>query len=175
MARTRMLSTVLLLALMVAAVLSVPGDRGQAGAVEPRETTASIMIPAAAFIPSTGEWSYGNNGNWLSVNSGGLGYGHFTAAVSFPVPVVTIKRITLYAYDNNPAQVCVGPYRARPAIASESALGTVCTTDSTADPQAPYRVISGGLISTATQSLYLHLSISGHGVLFYGAKITYSY
>ena len=59
-------------------------------------TTASIMIPAAAFIPTTTRTTSACGGTlpWLS------GSGCFTAPLSFPVPVVNIKKITVYAYDN---------------------------------------------------------------------------
>jgi len=172
MGRTRTAGTALLLALLVAVLLSLPGEGGQAAAVEPRVTTGSIVIPAPAFTPSGNQWNYSNNGNFLQV---GTGYGHFFAPVQLPVPEATITRITLYAYDNHPAQVCAVLYRIRPAVAVEKALGAACTTDSTASPQAPYAAISGGLVNQATQSAYLHLSISGTGVRFYAVKITFTY
>jgi hypothetical protein len=175
MARMRSLWAPVLVALLVAGFLGLSGGGGTAAAVGPRVTTASIVVPAAAFVPSNKEWSYSNNGNFLRVNSGGLGYGHFLAPLQLPVPVANITRITLYAYDNHPAQVGVSLYRVRPAVAIEKALGAVGTTDSTADPQAPYAAISGGLVSAATQGAYLHLGITGTGVLFYGVKITYTY
>jgi len=163
-----MLST----AMLVPVLLSLPGEEGQAGAVEPRLTTASMVIPAAAFTPSGNQWNYSNNGNFLRVGSG---YGHFFAPVQLPLSEATITRITLYAYDNHPAQVCAVLYRIRPATAVEKALRVACTTDSTADPRASPAVITGGLVNQGSQSAYLHLSISGTGVRLYGVKVTYTY
>jgi hypothetical protein len=171
MTRTSRLWIPVLVGLLVAMLLGP----ARVTAVEPRTATASIMIPAASFIPSNHQWAYTNNGNFLQVDSGGLGYGHFFAPVQLPVPEATITRITLYAYDNHPAQVGVSLYRVRPAAATEKALGAAGTTDSTADPQAPQATISGGLVSAATQGAYLHLSITGTGVRFYGVRITYTY
>jgi hypothetical protein len=173
MATTRRLWGPVLAGLLVAVLLSPAG--GAVMATEPRVTTANFMIPAAAFIPSNNEWSYSNNGNFLQVNSGGLGYGHFFTPVQLPVPEATITKITLYAYDNHAAQVTVSLYRVRPAAANEKALGAAGTTDSMANPQAAQATVSGGLVSAATQGAYLHLGISGTGVRFYGVRITYTY
>lgn len=171
MARRNRIWIPVLVGLLVAVLFGPAG----VAATEPRVVTASIMIPAAAFVPSNNEWAYSSNGNFLQVSSGGLGYGHFFAPVQLPVPEATITRITLYAYDNHPAQVGVSLYRVRPAAAIEKALGAAGTTDSTADPQAPQATISGGLVSAATQGAYLHLSITGTGVRLYGVRITYTY
>ena len=142
-------------------------------AVEPRVTTRSIMIPAAAFIPTTDNFDYLNTGFGLEMTSGTA---NFTAPLSFPVPVVNIKRITLYAFDDDASnQVCVTLYRARPADASEDHTGQVCTTNASAPQYASTTVISPRRLSTAVQAAYLWVNISGPGVVLYGVKITYSY
>ena len=116
---TRRLWVPLLVAVLVAGVLGVGG--GGAVAVEPRVTTRSIMIPAGAFIPTEDDNDYMSNGIALSVESG---VGRFTAPILVPVPVVNIKKITLYAYDNDAADtLCVYMYRAAPGTADEVGMG----------------------------------------------------
>ncbi len=71
------------------------------------------MIPAGAFIPTEDDNDYIEaTASHLSVESG---VGRFTAPILVPVPVVNIKKITLYAYDNDAADtLCVYMYRAAP-------------------------------------------------------------
>jgi hypothetical protein len=160
-----------LVGLLVAGVLGVGG--GGAAAVEPRLTTASIMIPAAAFIPAEDDYDYANNGREMWVASGS---GYFGAPLSFPVAVVNIKKITLYAFDNDgAAMVCVTLYRARPADASEDNTGGVCTSDGSAPQYASTTTISPRRVTTASQGAYLWVSLSAPGVKLYGVKVNYSY
>jgi hypothetical protein len=172
MARMNRVWFPLLVGLLVAGLLGVGG--GGAVAAEPRVTTASIMIPAAAFIPAEDGYDYTNNGMDLYVTSG---YGVFTYALPFPVPVVNIKKITLYGYDNTgAADVCVTLYRARPVDFSEDNAGQVCTTVSATAPQAVYTTtIDPRRVTTASQGAYLWVSLNGPGVTLYGVKVNYSY
>ena len=172
MARTRRLWIPVLVGLLVGGALGVGG--GGAVAAEPRITTASIMIPAAAFIPDLDDCDYDNGGYSLEVTSGTCG---FIAPLSFPVPVVNIKKITLYAYDNDDSsQVCVKLYRARPADASQDSTGgSLCTLDASA-PQAPYKTaINPRRVNTASQGAYLWVRLYSPTVALYGVKVTYSY
>jgi hypothetical protein len=157
---------------LVAALLGPTGGSA-ATAAEPRLTTASIMIPAAAFIPTYNS-DYFSMGSYLSVASGS---GSFTVPLSFPVPVVNIKKITLYAYDSTgTADVCVSLYRARPMDASEDYAAEVCTADNDLNPQVIYTTnILIRRMNTAFHAPYLWLVISGPGVKLYGVKINYSY
>jgi len=143
-------------------------------ATEPRVTTTSVMIPAGAFIPTTDDWDYFHPGSSVALNDG---HGNFTAPVWFPVPVVNIKRITVYAYDNEAAaRVCVILLRARPAAGVEDSVGEVCTVDSASDPAALYTTaLDSRQVNTALQGPYLWASFDGPGVELYGVKITYSY
>ena len=138
-------------------------------------TTVSIMIPASAFIPTKDDTDYDNSGDSLQVTSG---TGGFIAPLSFPVPVVNIKRITLYAYDNDPSShVCVKLYRARPADGSQDSTGgSLCTSDVYAAPQVLYKTtFSPRRVDTASQGAYLWVYLTGPAVALYGAKVTYSY
>lgn len=153
--------------LLIAGLLGVGG--GGAAAVEPRTVAASIMIPAAAFTPSSDNRDYDNYGDNLLLNTG---TGGFIAALSFPVPVVEIRRITLYAQRG----ICVHLFRSRPAAAVADHAGMVCTADSTAASQTVFTTaISPRQVDTAFHGPYLLVSLSGPGVYFYGVKINYSY
>ena len=174
MARTRMVSTALLLALLVAVLLSLPAGGGQAGAVEPRTTTAKIMIPAAAFIPAA-SWMDYTGGDFLMTSD----LASFFAPLAFPVPVVNIKSITVYATDMQPDDsVCVYLYRSSPIHGHEGTRfsGQACTTDSSADPQAAtnLRRIYPSLVNTAVHGSYLWASVTG-GAFMYGVQVTYTY
>ena len=162
-----------LVALLVAVLLG-PAGGGAVTAVEPRTVTASIMIPAAALVPITDGYDYVNNGYDLYVGSD---HGYFTAPVLFPVPLVSIRRITLYAWDDSAdAYICVWLYRATPAAAGEGSQGQACTTNSAADPQAPYGTATRPRqVNTAFHGSYLWVRISAPGVRLYGVKVTYAY
>ncbi len=175
MAHTRRLWVPVLVALLVTGLLGVAGGGG-AVAVEPRLTVASIMIPAAAFIPTSGSWSYSQTDSYLTANN----TADFTAPLTFPVQEVTIRRITLYAYENTAdGSVCVRMFRASPRTASSLTLGSACTVNSTTNPQAATTTaISPRRVNTAVQGPDLWVSIPGSQfstVRFYGVKVTYSY
>ena len=126
MAQARRIWAPVLVAVLVAVLLGVPGSGAEVAAVEPRLTTASIMIPAAAFIATTNNWDYDNNGYYLGMNAGN---GNFSALLAFPVSEVSIKRVTLYAYDNNASHdICAKLYRPSPAAGTEILTGSTCTS-----------------------------------------------
>jgi len=169
MTRMRRLWVPVLVGLLVAVLLGPAGVT----ATEPRVTTASIMIPASAFSPTMDDLDYENRGFRLQVTSAS---GAFFAPLSFPVPVVNIKKITLYAYDNDGLkEVCVTLYRARPADAAEDTTGQVCTLDGSAPQYASTTLISPRRVTTASQGAYLWVSIGGPGLWLYGVKVNYSY
>jgi len=172
MARTRQLWVPVLAGLLVAGLLGVAGTG--VAAVEPRTVTASIMVPAAAFIPTTDLSKYASNGRETTV---GIGGGSFFAPLSFPVPVVNIKKITLYAFVNTPSDIiCATLSRSRPSAGTTDWVGGVCAVDNTADPQTVYTTaISPRKVNTALHGSYLWVELSGPGVKFYGVKVNYSY
>ena len=172
MTLTRKFTTPLLAGLLVAALLGMSRGGDSAIAAPQARTGGKIMIPAAAFIPTTDNWDYANNGSTLYTISSG---GGFTAPLVFPVPVVKIKKIILYAYDNSTGEVCATLYRSSPPIANELWLGNVCTTDSTANPQVvSTTAISPRQVNTAVTGPYLWVSI-GDGTNLYGVSVLYSY
>lgn len=165
MALTRRLWAPVLVGLLVAGLLGPAAGT----AVEPRTVTASIMVPVAAFTPSGDNWDYDNYGDSLVM---GTGPGAFAAPLSFPVPEVSIKRITLYAQRG----ICVHLFRARPAAGVAEHTGTACTADDTSATQTVYTTtISPRQVNTAFHSPYLWVYFSAPNVVFYGVKVTYTY
>lgn len=159
--------------LLVTGLLGVGG--GGAVAVEPRTVTASLMVPASAFTPTSEAWDYWNYNSFLGMDAGS---GAFVASLSFPVTVVSIKRITLYASDPSSADsVCVRLYRARPAAETgDWATPHICTVDSTDRPQTVYTTeISPRQVDTAFHGSHLWVNLSGPTVIFSGVRINYSY
>ena len=181
MARTRTVWTALVVALLAALVLSLPGEGGQAVAVEPRLATGKVMIPAAAFspaqsFPSVAGWNYLNSGDRLDP----VGYGGvFVASVDFPRPLVSVTGITLYAWDSDPTgAVSVALYRSTPAQGDDATVrqARVETVNSAADPQVvstQYRIYAAA-VSRGIHSSYLWLTLPSEGIL-YGVQITYTY
>jgi len=167
MARTRRFWVPVLAGLLVAGLLGVGG--GGAVAVEPRTVTESLMVSAATFTPSRDDWDYDNHGDYLILPTGS---GAFAAPLSFPVPVVNIKRITLYAQRG----ICVHLFRFRPAAAFADHAGMVCTADTTAASQTVHTTeISPRQVNTAFHSPYLWVYLSDPGRLLLWVKITYTY
>jgi len=163
--------------LLVVGLLTGFGGSDQAGAAkEPRATVGKIMIPAAAFAPTNNSWEYGNGGYFLSSYPGNVA--DFIAPLSFPVPVVNIRRIMLLAYDNtgDSNDVCIHLLRAEPLKASEStAGGNVCTVNSTTDPQkVATNAISHRRMNTANHGPYLWAPVDP-GTKLYGVQVVYSY
>ena len=156
--------------LLVAGVLGVGG--GGAVAVEPRVVTASIMIPAAAFIPAYDGIDY-TNGAYLQALGGP---GQFMAPVWFPIPEVKITRFTLYAVDNTPnGYICADLFRSRPAAGTYDRAGRVCTADSTAvDPQTYTTAVRPMSVDTASYGVHVTVTI-WPPTYFYAVKITYTY
>ncbi|MFH1331641.1 MAG: hypothetical protein ABIJ48_13505 [Actinomycetota bacterium] len=159
-----------LLAALLVAVLIGPGV---VTAAEPRATTGKIMIPAAAFVPTSDNWDYINHGYFLTMDSGS---GVFNAPLVFPVPVVNIRKVILYAYDNSgTGQVCAWVYRASPPTASVVQQDSVCTSDSTANPQVVRTTaISPRRVNTAVTGPYLTVTLHP-GTFLFGVSVLYSY
>ena len=170
---SKRLWAVLLTAVLVAGLLVGFGDGDDAVAKEPRATWRRVMVPAAALIPTTPDWDYINHGNYITMTSGS---GQFAVPLSFPVPVVNIRKITLIAADNTAsASVCVALYRAQPLSADEEEMGTVCTYNRAAIPQTVSRTaLLHRRVNTANHGPYLWVNF-GKGVTFYGVQVTYSH
>lgn len=165
-----------LVGLLVAGLLGSDGGAGAVAAGGARVTTGKIMIPAAAFTPTDETWDYYNTGSHLRMLAGG---GSFLAVIPFPVPEASIRRITLYAYDEtNGSDICVQILRSSPAAGDFTAVaGQVCTSGtSPTNPQVQYTTgISPRAMNTERQGPFLFLSITGPGPKFYGVQVSFGY
>ena len=170
MARMRRLWVPVLVGCLVAVLLGPAGVT----ATEPRTVTASIMIQASAFTPDNESGGYTNNGIYLSTSAGS--YLGFVAPIVLPVSTASIRRITLYAYDNSAAGVCVTLRRARPAAASGDSAAKVCSSNSPSDPQTVgSATISPRQVDTSFHGPMLYAEFSGEAIRLYGVKVTYTY
>jgi hypothetical protein len=102
--------------------------------------------------------------------------GTLVAPLWFPVPVVSIRRITLYAFDagaDNDA--CLYLFRGDPAAGTTLRLGEVCTSGGqSTDPQAWTTTdIGPRQVNTAIRGVYLTLSLKP-GIMVYGVKVNYT-
>jgi hypothetical protein len=168
---TRRLWIPVLVSLLVAVLIGPAG--GAVTAIEPRLITANIMVPAGAFIPVRTTDGYQNAGTLLWTDAGG----EFLAPITFPVPIVNVRRITLYSLDTGSAgEVCVSLYRTRPTEGSEdTAAFGLCSTDDPTDPGVvSTTAIDPRRVNTTTQSAILSVFMSGE-VGLRGVKVTYTY
>ena len=168
------LLVVVLVAVLVAGLLVGLGNGDEAVAKEPRATIGKIVVPAAAFIPTTDNWNYDSVGWSLGMVSGS---GGFTAPLSFPVPVVNIRRVTLSAYDNSGvSSACLHLERAKPLTAgSTSMMPELCTADSTDHPEkVTTTAIDPRRINTVNHGPFLLVWL-GPNTGLYGVQVVYSY
>nr|MCU0280548.1 hypothetical protein [Acidimicrobiia bacterium] len=158
---------------LLVAVLVGPGMAAGAG---PRTTVVeSIMIHNTEFSPFDSNQDY-SAGQRLETYGG---TGRFTAPIPLPATVVSIRRITLYAYDNSAnADVSLSLYRSAPAQGDAFVeLGGVATVGAVeTDPQVQYTTaISPRTVDRSRFSLFLWLRVPEPGLKVYGVKVTYSY
>ena len=177
MAHFKRLGAPALAALLVAALLGAAPGKPVAAAAEVG-LTASIMVPAPAFVPQEDFTGYrvDYSGSFLQISEGGLQF--FEASVLLPAAVVKVKKVTLYAYDNDGTyDVCVGLHRVSPALAEDSvSMGGTCTSGG-ADvrPQVVSTTTLGPRqVSTASPGLVVVVTLGG-GTRLYGVKVTYGY
>lgn len=178
----RRLLVPLLAALVVAMVVGPAGVK----AVEPRAVTARMMIPAAAFslVPHQGEYvDFAQRGDYLEGDD--WWPQSFVAPVEFPVEQVTVRGITLYAYDydGTSGRVCASLFRATPAqgIQATKLQGKVCTIESSIYPQVVPNLtrMNYTAVDTATNGSYLYVDFDPRAAVsslqVFGVRITYSY
>ncbi|MFH1331349.1 MAG: hypothetical protein ABIJ48_11930 [Actinomycetota bacterium] len=176
MIRTRKVGAPVLVGLLAAVLLTLPGASGKVTAAEePRLTIGKIMIPAAAFVPISDNPEYANYGVYLT------GPEYFVAPVSFPVQEVKVRKITLYAVDSTSGtvnQVCARLERSAPARNPYPPLwaGGVCTSDITAYPQVvATTAISPRTVNAAFHSSWLYAYVGSDSVQLFTVQITYIY
>jgi len=146
----------------------------QTALAEPRALVSrTIMVPAGAFNPADDGIQFVNTGDALTVNYPGSGMFH--APLFFEAKSVTIKKLTLYAWDNEDGHgTCVLLYRTSPTAGSEI-MGQVCSTGAAqgtrefTESDLAIRTINGGYAP------FLRLHVGTGSLHFYMVKITYSY
>ena len=160
-----------LVALMLIGPLGAPGN---AGAVEPRVTNRTITIPAGAFGATDETYAFTNYGSQLWVEATGA---DFTAPLFFEAAEVTIKRITLFAYDNGLGRVCVSLYRTIPPTGGEQEMGQACSSGAEASIRAFTQTTLSPRRIPGAYGPYLWLDLPGDDTAyrFYAVRITYSY
>ena len=101
------------------------------------------------------------------------------APLSFPVPVVNIRKIRLVAYDNQGGdgrRVCVTLHRGQPLKGTTANVGRVCTADNSDHPQLVASTpLDNRRVNTVNHAPYLWVNITAPGLSFYGAQVVYSY
>jgi hypothetical protein len=169
---SKRLWAVLLAAVLVAGLLVGFGDGEEAIAKEPRATIGKIMIPPAAFSPLSDHSQYTNQGGYVIAGAPAT---KLVAPVSFPVPEVWIRKITLVAWDTMGGNVCVRMSRAQPFRAVSRSISLVCTVE---DPANPQRIATTELrnrrVNTVNHGPYLQLNLN-QGTFFYGVQVVYTY
>jgi hypothetical protein len=179
---SRRLWVPLLAAVLVAALWAVTtagplgaGEAAQA-VVEPRATvTRTITLPAAAFDPTSDNWDFDNLGYRLYSNLWGA---NFATPLFFEAPVVTIRRITLYALDNGGEDMCVYLRRSTPAVGGEDDMGQVCSSGASIGVRAFAQTTFTHRRITGAYGPYLWLYLpdtEAAGYEFYAVKIVYGY
>lgn len=160
---------------VVVALLVAPLVGGPAlGAGRARQTVvAQIMIPAAAFVPADNDYGY-----WSSPDSNRLmGIGIFRAPINFPVPVVSVRSITLYAHDGSAVMsICAHLYRSSPASGQFVDMGYTCTAGGvTSDPQMTSTAdLSPRRVDTRLHGTFLVVDMYPN-LSLYGVRVTYAY
>ena len=170
MARSKSSLNPLLVWLLVAALL---GPGVVAGAESRTTVTAALTITGSAALPVQEDMHYSTSLSVLNAWAEGL---WFTVPLTFPAPVVTIKRITAYVYDNSAWAVGVSLMRAHPPTGQDTTLGEIWSTGAslTAPRTVTSSEISPRTVNTANYPLYLRIGMS-EGTRLYGVKILYTY
>jgi len=162
------------LSAMVLSGLLGAGQKAEA-VVEPRVTvTRTITIPAEAFKPTSDDLDFTDLFGQLTLNSGS---GSFVAPLFFEAPEVTIRKITLFPWDNGGSDISLLLYRGIPAgpdylLGGVQSSGGQCLAANLhreglhlpEDHRRPRPLPVALLPGTSSDS---------YG--FYGARITYTY
>ena len=163
---------------VILGVLLVMSLAGEAGA---RERTAVnlrkyITIPAAHFNPNQDGLDWYNEGRRLYLDAA-ANYGTFIAPVVFPGSgPVTIRKITLYAYDNNGAEdIGATLYKTSPSTGAETEMACARSTGaSTTNPREFSDITITYATIQRTHGVYLAVYFPARSNLeMFGVKIAY--
>ena len=157
---------VLLVATLVGVVWARPSDRTQA-----QDITRKVTMTGGEFIPTSDDWDYENNGNYVYCASGSC---NFSAPVVFPcLPSVTVERIILHVQDNNGSSKAIATlYRSYPPTGAEVWLGSAESPTGTAGHQ-PWSSDPINKVVWPSQRAYIWLSIGGTNIQVSGVVVEY--
>jgi len=132
------------------------------------------MVPASAFIPTDDGTGYHHYGNYVAIKGAS---GSFVTPLSFPVPVVNIRRITLYAYDNSSGGYAnLSWCRSYPPDGTAICSGYIATVGASPDTQAVTTAdLDARRVNTAHHGAYLWVYIEDPTIKVYGVRVTYTY
>ena len=135
-----------------------------------------ITIPAAHFHPSEDGYDYYNYGRYLYFESG-IG-GDFIAPVVFPGSgPVTVRKVTLYGYDNNASTyLSVDLFKTNPSAGSKISIARVETSGASSTGPREFSTTSMTYATIQrTHGAYLWLDFNGSsGLSVEAVKIAYT-
>ena len=150
---------------------------GEAGARERAAVSAwkYVTVPAGWFHPTDDGYDWNNNGVSIEVNSGAA---WFIAPVVFPGSgAVTVKKVTLYAYDNNGTDdVNVRLYKTNPYTGTETNMARAESSGaSTTVPRvfSDNTIVGPMIVRSRGAYLWLQFPASSSSLTVYGVKIAY--
>ena len=157
----------LLVGTLVGVVWARPNERPEA-----QDITRKVTMTAGEFIPTTDNWDYSNNGNFVNCASGSC---NFSAPIVFPcLPSVTVERIKLHVRDNNGSARAVATlYRAYPTTGVEVWLGDAESPTGSSGAIKTYTSDPINKVVWPSQRAYIWLTIGGTSIDVYGVTVEY--
>jgi hypothetical protein len=162
-------------ALLMGTLVGVVGARPNA---RPHEVPASwqkLTVPVQNCIPQEETMNYRHQADYLQCQSGSC---LFFCPVTFPTEqAVTVKRLTLFAYDNDGTighMASANLYKINPQRKNDVLLASVLTTTSPADAQVVRDSSIDNALIRRTQGPFLTVSSQGATVKVYGVRIFYT-
>jgi len=165
----RRAKTPVLVGLLAAVLVGVSGATSRA---EPRTVTGTIMIPQRLSC----RWTVTTPGRHRTTTDS-WGWERSGRRFEFPVPLVSVRRITLYAGDGSAVMnVCAHLYRSAPATGAFVETGFTCTVyPAPGDPQASFSTdISPRRVDTRLHGSFVLVDLYP-SLSLYGVQITYAY
>jgi hypothetical protein len=173
----RLWMPVVLGALLIATVVGVASARPD---VRPQEQAWMVLaVPTSACDPETETTHFWHLGHVLRCTSGTCQFWcpvYFPAAGEQAVGAVNVKRVTMYAFDNYPAQpLWLSLEKGHPPSAGVLGLAYAPAPDVATDPQAvvDYTITNNPIYRV--QAPHLGVYIGGPGPRVYGFFIHYTW
>jgi hypothetical protein len=172
----RLWAALLLGALLMATVVGVAVAKPSARPLE--QVWRVLTVPPAACTPVDYLDSWYLPGDSLKSMSGA---GSYVCAVSFPaageqaVGAVSVKRVTMYAYDNGTGDASVTLRKTYPPTGGQRPMAYANSTDSAADPQTVIDTTIQNNPVYRTHGPYLFVFLANPSIKAYGVFIHYTW